>query len=86
VPPSSQSGCELQRPLSRFCGPHPGAGMEKGRRSWAELLFCGSARAKWLQRAHFAGLRLRSRPPRGAARGARAKALAKRPEIQTSPK
>jgi hypothetical protein len=58
VPPSSQSGCELQRPLSRFCGPHPGAGMEKGRRSWTELLFCGSARAKWLQRAHLAGLRL----------------------------
>jgi hypothetical protein len=39
----------------------PGAGMEKGKRSRAELLFCGSARAKWLQRAHFAGLQLQSR-------------------------
>jgi hypothetical protein len=51
------SACSYRAPS----GPHPGVRTEYARRSRVELVICGSVLAKWLQRAYFAGLRLRSR-------------------------
>jgi hypothetical protein len=57
--PSSCCSCRALR------GPHPGARTEYtpggAGRSQVELIFCGFVPAKWLQRAHFAGLPLQSR-------------------------
>jgi hypothetical protein len=60
VPPSSRSCRERQHPLPYSNRPHPGARLEKGRRSRTKPCFCGSASPKLLQWAKKPGLLRRS--------------------------